>query len=197
MSIKLGDAILYLKTDNSNLDKGLRGADTKARGWASGFKGFIGNTLSYAAGGILTNVVQSFGRIAGSMAKEALGELADYERLGMSLQTLSQREILRMGQTGQGLAGYFEKSIGLTSEQSARLVQLRGEYADLQQTMSNYEDVPMRLQEKWADMTTEIYSLVDATGQGNDALWNMATGTINMADATELVGTKAQDLVVD
>lgn len=195
MGIKLGDAILFLKTDSKDLDKGLKTADKKTRGWASGLKGFVGNTLSFAAGGIITNVVSSVGRFTAGLAKEALGELANYERLSMSLQTLSQAEMLRMSQTGQGVEAWFERTIGLTSEQSGKVTELAAEYNRLNDLMGKYEDPPQRLQEQWAKTTKELWGYIDATGQGTDAMFKMAIGTLDMEHATDLVGNKAQDLV--
>jgi hypothetical protein len=46
MSITLGDAILYLKGDSSQLNKDLGKAESKSKGWA----GALGGVLTGAAG---------------------------------------------------------------------------------------------------------------------------------------------------
>jgi len=95
MSVTLGEAILKLRSDDSQLRGGVRKAEGVAQRFVKGMGGMVTSAISTAAGFILSNVLQGLVRGIGSLAKEALDEIASYERLTMSLESLTARELVR------------------------------------------------------------------------------------------------------
>lgn len=99
MSITVGDAILYLKANQTQLDRDLDSAGKKSQSWASNVGGMVKQAFSFALG---TMVVGGIEKITGGivdMGREALDSYASNERLSLSLETLLARAAKQTFQT--------------------------------------------------------------------------------------------------
>lgn len=71
MSLSLGDIFLYLKGDDTHLNKTLDKAEGKAQSWAGKVGGFLGGALQFAAGGLIetgiNGVMSAIGGVTDSM----------------------------------------------------------------------------------------------------------------------------------
>lgn len=160
MSITLGNAVLYLSGDNSRLTSDLNSAKAQTQSWAGSVGSLINNTIGTALGVFTTQVVGAAIQGIRSVAVEALSSVADYERLGMSLQTLVARELMR-GETSTQTSTVIQH---LTQAEIDKVRQLTDEQAIAQ---GNVLSLQAKFDAEWAQ--------VQASGQA----WSAELTTLN------------------
>lgn len=120
--MKLGEAILYLTSDNSGLESGLDDAESKASQSTSKIGGVL-TGISMGIGQSIFNFVGQVGGAAVDMAKDALESYASYERLASSLQSLVARELIQNSGTEKYVKTGTAK-LELTEKERAKLADL-------------------------------------------------------------------------
>ncbi len=93
MTVTVGDAVFWLRSDNSQLNSGLAAGERQVQGFASRIGGFMSNALSFATGQLIVQGVGSIANGIKGLAGEALGAVASNEMLELSLKNLAAREI--------------------------------------------------------------------------------------------------------
>lgn len=137
MAITAATLMVRVGADTSSAERNLSGFSARLRNIFSGVQGQasmagsalsgIGATLGRiglvggalgAAGGLYLAArgVQAITSAVTSLGSEALAAYADYERLGMALQTLSARELVRTGQ-----AESMSEAMGMATERAKEL----------------------------------------------------------------------------
>lgn len=120
MPITVGDAVLWLRTDSSQMTRGLASAEGEVKSWGGRVGGFVSNALSFATG---TIVVQGINRVTGAlsgMATEAFGAVSSYELMEKTFESLVAREIknaseleAQMNGAADGVDGLAKSSLTL------------------------------------------------------------------------------------
>ena len=216
MSITLGNAILYLQGDNSRLTRDLNDAKGQATSWAGSLGGWLNNGIGTALGIFSTQVVGAAIQGIQSVATAALTSVADYERLGMSLQNLVARELMRGEQSTQTSTVIQH----LTQAEINKLRQLTDEQAIAQ---GNVLSLQAKFDAEWtavqasgqawsAELTTlnakidlakmkvegygkEIDTLNARNGQAATITKLVMTGQMEQADAMAAAIPKAKELL--
>jgi len=93
VAITLGDAILYLRGDDSYLKGDLGRAEGQTRGFFSNLQRGITQGFGMAIGNAVMGGVRVASRALIGLGREALNEVANFERLEMSLESLVAKEL--------------------------------------------------------------------------------------------------------
>lgn len=216
MAITLGDAILWLRADDSRLDRDLKGAKGKAEGWVSSvgniIKSSMGSALGFVAHDLINGVIRGFQTIA----SEALASVGSYERLTLSLESLVARELMR-GQTVKETSQVVQH---LTDAEKAKLDELIAKQqiadANVLQLQAAFDAEHKKVIEnggQWSaaltelegritlakisagQYTTEIDRLKSKDGELATITREVITGQLSQAEAMAQAGPKAKELV--
>jgi len=79
MAITLGDAVVWLRSDDSKLESGLRSAESKTKSWASSLGGMLQTGLSFAIGGAINAGINGLVSSFGNLTEGVLGGNAAFE----------------------------------------------------------------------------------------------------------------------
>ncbi len=135
MSVTLGDAVVYLVTDDSRLKQGLQQGEAHVQGFGSRVSGFLMNAASFAVGGFIQQGISAITSSIGGLASKMITSNAafeDYETrfkvlLGTSEQAKQRmQELADFGaRTPFELPGVVEADLilqgfGLHSEEAAK-----------------------------------------------------------------------------
>lgn len=212
--MKLGEAILYLSTDNSDLEAGLEDAEDKAAQSHSK----MGGLLTGITQGIGQSIVGLVGNAAGAvigLGKEALDSYANYERLAASLQSLVARELIansgtekyiKLGTTKLELSEKERQKLAelelqqrklndqiAIGEQNLAEATARGKESAAELDLRQVRLIEMRA--KLAALTGEIEKLHDKDGKLVDVTKRVVEGQMSMTEAMAQAGPRAKELL--
>src|SRR5262245_50718574 len=88
MSVTLGDAILWLRTDDSKLNAGLQGAETKTKSWVGGLGGILQTGLGFAVGGVINKGLDLVSGAVGDLVGNMIGGNAAFENYNQKFTVL-------------------------------------------------------------------------------------------------------------
>lgn len=133
---------LYLKGDDSHLNKTLDRAEGKAQSWAGKVGGFLGNAASFAVGGLLQSGISAVAGAVGTVTDSMIGGNAAFENYNQKFSVLlgsADEATKRMADLSEfGAKTPFElpqvveadtilQGFGLHSEESAKKFGFAGE----------------------------------------------------------------------
>jgi hypothetical protein len=88
VSITLGDAILWLRADDSKMESGLRGAETKTKSWVSGLGGAVQTGLGFVIGGAINAGIGAITSSFGALKDGMIGGNAAFEQYNTQFEVL-------------------------------------------------------------------------------------------------------------
>ncbi len=216
MSITIGDAILYLSSNDDRLNRGLKDAKQKAENWVSNVGNIVqtgmGTALGFAGAQIFGTVARGFQTMAG----EALNSVASYERLGLSLETLVSRELMRgqvVKETSTAIQHLtdaekvkLDELIAKQKIADANVLQLQATFdaewkkvtdsgGQWSATLTELEGRITLAKMKAGDYAKEIDALQGKEGQLATIVKEVTTGQLSQADAMAQAGPKAKELL--
>ncbi len=145
MGVTLGDAILYLSADPSALNRDLKGAGSKSRGWAKKLGGGLGKLLKVGMLGVGAAVVAGV-----ALMTKAVSEAADFE------EAMSKFEVT-FGDMSSGLESSLDDMAGATNRSRVELKTMAGDMGAVLKGMGLGEEVA-------ADMSGQMLQLAVDVG---------------------------------
>ena len=123
MSVKLGDAIVYVKGDDKGLDSTLSGSKTKTQTWASGVSAMVGGAIGAAITVVGVKAIQ--GLI--SISKDMIGGAMDLEGVAAgykaTVESMGESSDLMLKKLQEGGAGMVkDKDLMIAFNKAAQLV---------------------------------------------------------------------------
>ncbi len=216
MSITIGDAILYLSSNDDRLNRGLKDAEQKAKTWTSNVGNIvqtgIGTALGFVGAQISSTVVHGLQTIA----VEALTSVASYERLGLSLESLVSRELMRgqvVKETSTAIQhltdaekANLDELIAKQKIADANVLQLQAAFdsewkkvtdsgGQWSATLTELEGRITLAKIKAGDYAKEIDALQGKEGQLATITKEVITGQLNQSEAMAQAGPKAKELL--
>lgn len=116
----LGDAILYLKSNNKGLDDGLNAAETKTKGWAGSLGGKIGPLIG---GAVVGGVTLAVGALAG-MGKAAFDVATEVDTATKRMQAALNITAEEADALGDVAVGVFKNNFAGSITEAAEAVGL-------------------------------------------------------------------------
>jgi len=186
MSIDAARLKVGVEGDTEDLDKKLNSLSkrlgsfgTVARG---AFSVFYGNLLTQGA------------NVLGGLGKEALAAYSDFERLSLSLTTLTAKELVNQSAVESTVTSYRQATEAETNRAAAlgrSIMMQEKNIAGMRAGSDAYNDATKVLNE----MRTELGNL-NITSDGWVAITTTSTSkTLSMGDALQQAGPKAQELL--
>lgn len=97
MAISLGQAILYLKGDKSDLDQTLASSERETRSWAGRIGGFVRDAFAFTAGNLIANGIQRITASLAGMGNAGVEAYTTNERMTASFQALIAKQFVAEG----------------------------------------------------------------------------------------------------
>lgn len=216
--VTLGQAIYYLRGNKQHLTQTLQSAKADIAGSmgdaksvvasaASSMGGFLREAFTFTVGGAVLAGIQSISNGLVGLGQDAIGAYADFERLGMSLETLTAKEMMQSDSTlsmadalkaagpeAQELVAWIEKLAVLTpfnQDDIAQSVRLAMAY--------NFTtDQAQRLTEATVDFAAGSGATGETIKGITTALGQMSTtGKVTAGDLNQLTtrGVAARDIL--
>lgn len=171
---------------------------------ASSPLGSVGSALSRMgdiAGGIIgANTLLAIGRGIFDMGQQALDSYAKFERLGLSLQTLSAKELMAT-QTKEAYAKFLDAESTMTDTQIQQWTTMRGSYdqaVDKIQSLIAAGTTSGQTFDWWRTraqgLSVELQKSIPGFANLTDESKAAALGQLNMSWALDLSAQKAKDL---
>lgn len=216
MSITIGDAILWLRGDDSHLQGDLNRAKGKAESWVSAVSNVVQTGMGTAIGFISRDLVGAAVRGFQTIASEALASVGSYERLTLSLESLVARELMRGQVTKQSSQivqhltdaekAKLDELIAKQQIADANVLQLQAAFdAEHKKVIENGGQWSAALTElegritlakiSAGQYTAEIDRLKSKDGELATITREVITGQLSQAEAMAQAGPKAKELV--
>lgn len=175
----------------------------------------LGSMASVAAGMLIATGVTAIGRAIEQAGRDALGAVASYERLELSLTTMTAREIQAAAAkrtsifVGTQKIGLTEKEALAQSDLTIKMIDYRTSIALAEEKLAKYiktgkhskleiQDQQNKLEamrRKYGEMTAELTKL-DAKEHSSTALYKtLTTNTMTMAQAQEAATGRVKELL--
>lgn len=188
MSLSLGDIVMFLKADTSNLDAGLQQSEKRAESWSSKVGGFLTNAASFAVGGLLQAGISSVGSAIGTVASSMISGNAAFEGYEQKFTVLlgsadaAKQRLADLAEFGQKTpfelpqvvsASTVLQGFGLYSEEAAKKFGFAGEEimtiaGDVASgTGASFEDMSLLIGKFSAGATGEAISRMQELGITN------------------------------
>jgi len=210
MSVSLGDAILYLKGDNSDARRKLSETEGEARGFAGRVSSMLQSAFSFAGGQLITSGLNSILGGLQNLAGEALNVVSNNERMRASLTALMTKEIERSGIVTKQIA-VGKSTVQLTKEQSAhasdlalKIKEASLRYEDMKRSQQYWPKDPIKaglnqveLEQRAAALSklqSEYSKLTGSVGKSVTVYQTETTSTISRADAMKKAADAAKEL---